>query len=137
MTQKEIAGLFELSEQTISKTLNNRDDIREAWEKGRSELAGLLRQTQIDVAVRGRDAGMLKFLGKAQLHQDDSPPRRSDQLDINVNHRFVAQWGKTPAELGEDPDTPDDPPDRPDSPSSLDNDNPPSPPAADSTPTTE
>tara|TARA_Y100000356_G_C11253770_1_gene288754 strand:+ start:1161 stop:1532 length:372 start_codon:yes stop_codon:yes gene_type:complete len=67
---EEIADVLKIGRSTFAKKLKEEKEIRDAYERGKSEGAVSLKRAQFDTAVSGNTA-MLIWLGKNRLGQAD------------------------------------------------------------------
>lgn len=100
-SQEEMAFFFGISQQALNQRLQ-REPLKSAYERGLTAARLKLRSAQFKAATEKLNPAMLIWLGKQKgiLNQRDQPPPATTQ-DVNINVRYVAEWGATPASLGE------------------------------------
>lgn len=87
----EAAAAFSMPLRTFERRLQD-PDLREAWERGKSDTAFKLRQKQLDLALKGNQR-MLEFLGEHLLGQ-----RQDAHVSISIGE-VSARISLTRAEL--------------------------------------
>ena len=98
MTQDELGKMHGISQVRISQLLQKKAN-REAWDRGRANLAESIRAAQIDAAVTDKDRTMLIWCGKQYLGQVDAPRTSHLEIDQRVSVRYVAEWGRSNDEI--------------------------------------
>ena len=96
MTQTEIGELYGLSQPQISARLKEDDELRLAYLRGKAQGKRSLRRAQKKSAENGNVTAQI-WLGKQYLEQTDKVETH-DTHDVNI--KFIAQWGKTPQQIG-------------------------------------
>jgi predicted transcriptional regulator len=97
MTQDEVAKLHGISQVRVSQLLKHKAN-REAWDRGRANLAERLREAQINGAIVDRDRTMLIWCGKQYLGQSDQTSKHVE-IDQRVSVRYIAEWGRDNEEI--------------------------------------
>lgn len=105
LSQEEVGQIFGVTQARISQILSDPESPeRIAWEAGRGNLAKLLKQTQLEMALgtngKKPNALMCIWLSKQYLGFADKQDAHETH-DINVNIQFVAAWGKTPQQIAD------------------------------------
>lgn len=101
-SEEEIAEMFETSVADLRLAIRDDPLLGDAMREGRAFGKMTLRRGQLETAVGAAkgNAAMLIWLGKQAdiLGQMDVPDISSRTVDVNV--RYTAEWGATPASLG-------------------------------------
>ena len=110
-TRSEVADFYALSLPLFEARLDEEPRLMAAWKRGQAEGRLALRQAQFDAAtgIKKGNAAMLIWLGKQSevLAQEERPVLQTK--NVNVSVKYVAEWGATPGQMGQqmDGDEPD------------------------------
>lgn len=100
-TQEEIGDLCGLSQPQVCARIKDDPELDEAYRRGRATAKQSLRRVQFKNALAGNVVAGI-WLGKQHLGMSDKQ-ESLETHDVNVNVKFIAAWGKTPAEIGAAP----------------------------------
>lgn len=97
-TLAEVADFYDLTAAEVRERIQDDEELRVAWRRGRARGRLSLREKQMERAISGNPT-MLKFLGKqSDVLAQQETPKAAQKIDVSV--RYMAEWGATPGSLG-------------------------------------